>query len=348
MFRARAEDPQERLRVDPVACDGVGICSHLAPRLVTVDTWGYPIVPAEPLTRRARRSAALAVAGCPRKALFLEPASAPPATAPPATAPPPTAPPQPRRRASRRLRRPVRCRHPLRRPRHRRSRPLDRPGRAAVVVDGHRGAVGLELDLGLFARPALGLVRPCSPGPGSRRPGRPDRIRDPSRWCSGRRPTAAGRRQHPGDRRRAAARWCATSTTSPSRPAAGAWSSRCRPRRSAPVPRADGVGAVDEGRAAGRPSRWSWSWARWPTSRCCSRRAGRWRWARGAGPRRTGCEPGTGSAGRPGCRRRWPAGRAPACRRSRRRPTRGRHTQPRTYRDPPPSTILGGLDERRG
>ena len=34
----------ERLRVDPIACDGVGICTHLAPDLVGVDSWGFPIV----------------------------------------------------------------------------------------------------------------------------------------------------------------------------------------------------------------------------------------------------------------------------------------------------------------
>jgi ferredoxin len=72
MPRIRPAPPRERLRVDPVACDGVGICAHLAPRLVTVDSWGYPILPAEPLDRSGRRSAALAVAGCPRRALFID------------------------------------------------------------------------------------------------------------------------------------------------------------------------------------------------------------------------------------------------------------------------------------
>ena len=73
-MRRREPRTQERLRVDPVACDGVGICAHLAPRLVTVDSWGYPIVPTEPLDRGDRRSADLAVAGCPKRALFIEPA----------------------------------------------------------------------------------------------------------------------------------------------------------------------------------------------------------------------------------------------------------------------------------
>lgn len=71
MFR-RAKPAPVWLRVDPVACDGVGICSHLAPRVVTVDSWGYPIVPVTALEKADRSSARRAVAGCPKKALFLE------------------------------------------------------------------------------------------------------------------------------------------------------------------------------------------------------------------------------------------------------------------------------------
>ena len=61
----------ERLRVDIVACDGVGICAHLAPDLVTVDSWGFPIVAGEPLSGRLYRQARAAVTACPRRALFL-------------------------------------------------------------------------------------------------------------------------------------------------------------------------------------------------------------------------------------------------------------------------------------
>jgi len=60
-----------RLVVDPVACDGIGMCAHLAPDLVRVDSWGYPIIAGNPLTPRERRQAKKAVAGCPRKALLL-------------------------------------------------------------------------------------------------------------------------------------------------------------------------------------------------------------------------------------------------------------------------------------
>ena len=62
------------LVLDPAVCDGVGICAHLAPDLVAVDSWGYPIVRSEPLGRGSeRRQAEAAVRACPRKALHLRP-----------------------------------------------------------------------------------------------------------------------------------------------------------------------------------------------------------------------------------------------------------------------------------
>ena len=63
------------LRIDPSACDGIGMCAHVAPDLVTVDSWGYPLLDPHPLgSARDRRRAAAAVAACPRRALFLDPA----------------------------------------------------------------------------------------------------------------------------------------------------------------------------------------------------------------------------------------------------------------------------------
>jgi ferredoxin len=61
-----------RLVVDPVACDGIGMCAHLASDLVRLDSWGYAIVPERELEPREVRRAAQAVAGCPRKALLLD------------------------------------------------------------------------------------------------------------------------------------------------------------------------------------------------------------------------------------------------------------------------------------
>jgi len=61
-----------RLRVDPVACDGIGMCAHVAPQLIVLDRWGYPIITSA-LTRRADiRAARAAMAACPRRALLLE------------------------------------------------------------------------------------------------------------------------------------------------------------------------------------------------------------------------------------------------------------------------------------
>ena len=64
-----------RLRVDPVLCDGYGHCHELAPELVTMDEWGYPIITDDPAAfsdPAALKSARLAVRGCPRQALHLE------------------------------------------------------------------------------------------------------------------------------------------------------------------------------------------------------------------------------------------------------------------------------------
>jgi ferredoxin len=60
------------LRIDPAICDGVGICSHMAPDLITIDSWGYPILSAAAIDRPgARRQAEAAVSACPKRALFL-------------------------------------------------------------------------------------------------------------------------------------------------------------------------------------------------------------------------------------------------------------------------------------
>lgn len=61
-----------RLRVDAVACDGIGQCALAAPDLVHLDRWGYPVMPAA-LSGAEVRAAARAVASCPRRALWLSP-----------------------------------------------------------------------------------------------------------------------------------------------------------------------------------------------------------------------------------------------------------------------------------
>lgn len=69
--RTRAKGARASLRVDPIACDGVGICSHVAPDLITTDPWGYPVIRAVPVSGRRASQARAAVRACPHRALFL-------------------------------------------------------------------------------------------------------------------------------------------------------------------------------------------------------------------------------------------------------------------------------------
>ncbi len=57
------------LAVDPVACDGIGMCAHLAPDLIALDRWGFPVLPEGRIEGADTRAALRAVRGCPRKAL---------------------------------------------------------------------------------------------------------------------------------------------------------------------------------------------------------------------------------------------------------------------------------------
>ena len=68
----RPPAPAARLRVDPVACAGVGLCAQLADRSITLDRWGYPVLAAELEPGAATRQARRAVRACPRRALWLE------------------------------------------------------------------------------------------------------------------------------------------------------------------------------------------------------------------------------------------------------------------------------------
>ena len=61
-----------RLRVDPIACEGRGLCAEILPELITLDDWGFPIIRdgdvPDPLIAEARE----AVRICPKLALRLE------------------------------------------------------------------------------------------------------------------------------------------------------------------------------------------------------------------------------------------------------------------------------------
>jgi ferredoxin len=59
------------LRVDPVACDGHGLCAELFPEWSHLDDWGFPIVDGRPVPPGLEEHARRAVAECPVVALKL-------------------------------------------------------------------------------------------------------------------------------------------------------------------------------------------------------------------------------------------------------------------------------------
>jgi ferredoxin len=61
----------KRLRLDPTACKGHGLCAELLPEWIELDDWGYPMIPGGPLPASLERQARRAVAACPVLALRL-------------------------------------------------------------------------------------------------------------------------------------------------------------------------------------------------------------------------------------------------------------------------------------
>jgi ferredoxin len=60
-----------RIVVDPVACDGHGLCAELLPEMVTLDDWGYPILRSEDVPPHLERLARRMRDACPTLALRL-------------------------------------------------------------------------------------------------------------------------------------------------------------------------------------------------------------------------------------------------------------------------------------
>ena len=65
-----------KLRVNPIACVGHGMCAELLPELIQLDRWGYPIVSSRAVPRPLADHARRAVQACPTLALLLEEAAA--------------------------------------------------------------------------------------------------------------------------------------------------------------------------------------------------------------------------------------------------------------------------------
>ncbi len=63
---------ERRLRVDWIKCDGYGLCGDMAPDLIELDDWRYPILLPVPIEGGLVQDALRAVDCCPMKALVLE------------------------------------------------------------------------------------------------------------------------------------------------------------------------------------------------------------------------------------------------------------------------------------
>ena len=61
-----------RLRVDPIACDGRGLCAELLPELICLDDWGFPILRDTEVPCELTKEALEVVKLCPKLALWLE------------------------------------------------------------------------------------------------------------------------------------------------------------------------------------------------------------------------------------------------------------------------------------
>ncbi len=63
------------LRLDPIRCDGYGMCAELLPELLSLDEWGYPVIRPVVIPDGLLDHARRAVDVCPVLALRLQDAS---------------------------------------------------------------------------------------------------------------------------------------------------------------------------------------------------------------------------------------------------------------------------------
>ena len=61
-----------RLRVNPIACTGHGLCAELLPEIIELDPWGYPILFSSAVPAGLMEHAKRAVDTCPTLALLME------------------------------------------------------------------------------------------------------------------------------------------------------------------------------------------------------------------------------------------------------------------------------------
>lgn len=60
-----------RLRINPIACNGHGMCAELLPELIDLDDWGYPIIKTADIPLNLLEMAKRAERICPTLAVMI-------------------------------------------------------------------------------------------------------------------------------------------------------------------------------------------------------------------------------------------------------------------------------------
>jgi ferredoxin len=59
-----------RVVVNPIACDGHGMCAELLPEMIRLDDWGYPVIDPSPVPYHLEPHLRRAISACPTLALL--------------------------------------------------------------------------------------------------------------------------------------------------------------------------------------------------------------------------------------------------------------------------------------
>lgn len=60
-----------KIAINPIACDGHGMCAELLPELIHLDDWGYPIIISSEIPKELLEHARRAERVCPTLALIV-------------------------------------------------------------------------------------------------------------------------------------------------------------------------------------------------------------------------------------------------------------------------------------
>jgi ferredoxin len=60
------------LRINPITCDGHGLCAELLPEVIALDDWGYPMPITAEVPPQLEAHAQRAAQACPTLAIMLE------------------------------------------------------------------------------------------------------------------------------------------------------------------------------------------------------------------------------------------------------------------------------------